>query len=169
MAANIGRTPSKFIRIVLHDASGVLREVPVAKLGNAGLTYPEVDLTAIQDALKGFLQGIPNFSMTLSGPWDTSVAVAASASGAKPALSGSHTVLQPLNGRQIPISFGVLYGVRHYWEAGEPTFSITSTATSGMIISEYIVVQNGEGVEYSCKLSMYPGSDAPIWGTAIPA
>ncbi len=168
MAVNTGRTPSKFVRVVIGDINGVLREPPVNKIGNVGLTYPEVDLTAIQDALKGFLQGIPGFSMTLAGPLDTSAAVAIAATTLKPALSGSHTVLQPLNGRMIPVTFGVLVGMRHYWEEGEPVFSINASATSGMIISDYQVIQNGEAMEYSCKLAMYPGSDAPTWNTTMP-
>lgn len=168
MSALTGRTPSKFIRVLIGDTSDVLREPPVTKIGNVGLTYPEVDLTAIQDALKGFLVGIPGFSMTLTGPLDTSAAVAASATTVKPALSGSHTVLQPLNGLLVPRTFAILIGVRAYWEVGAPVFRINKSATSGMIVSEYTVTQDGEGMGYSCKIAMYPGSDLPTWETTFP-
>lgn len=168
MAPQTGRTPSKFVRVIIGDSSNVLREVPVNKIGNVGLTYPEVDLTAIQDALRGFLQGIPNFSMTLGGPLDSSAAVAIATTGNAPTLSGSHTVLYPLNGLMVPRSFGILIGIRHYYETGEPAFTISQSSTSGMLVSEYQVIQNGEAMEYSCKLMMYPASTAPTWSNGFP-
>lgn len=71
MAALIGRTPGKFLRFILGDSADVLREVPVDTIGEIGLTGAEVDLSAIQDAVKGFLSGQPDFEMKFGGPLDT--------------------------------------------------------------------------------------------------
>lgn len=167
MAALTGRTPSKYIRFIIKDTGAVLREVPVNKIGNAGLTYPEVDLTAIQDAVSGFLVGIPDFEMDFEGPVDTSAAVAVAASGTAPALSGSHTVLQPLNGATTPLSWAIYIGIRAYWETGAPVFGISSSATNGVILTKYQTSSVGpnDGLMYTARIRMAAGSAAPAWGT----
>lgn len=166
MAANTGRTPSKFLRFIIDDSAGTLREVPANRIGNIGLTYPEVDLSAFQDAVSGFLQGRPDFALEFGGAFDTVAAAAVAASGAAPVLSGSHTVLQPITGLMVPLSWGVYFGVRHYWETGEPVFGISSSATSGMLLFDYQVVPGEQDLMYSAKLRLYPGSSAPAWGTS---
>lgn len=164
MAAQTGRTVAKFFKFQVDDSAGTLRDIPVNSVNGVGLTYEEVDVTAFQDAVKGALAGQPDFTLTISGPFDTTAAQAASASGAAAALSGSHTVLSGLVGGATPLAFGCYFGIRHYWETGEPAFGITGTTANGMTCFEYTV--DPGNATYSAKFRMYPGSAAPAWGTS---
>lgn len=169
MAALTGRTPARYTRFVIKDSGGVLREIPVDKFGDVGLTSPEVDLTAIQDAVHGFELGIPGFNLEFSGPFDTTAAVANAASAAAPALSGSHTVLYPVNGLATPLTFQLLIGVRAYWETGAPVFGLASSAVNGFLVSGYTVSGGGPdgGMMYKASLCVAAGSAVPAWGSAL--
>ena len=158
-----GRTVSKFFKFQLKDSGGVLRDIPVNSVNGIGLTYDEVDLTAFQDAVKGFLPNQPDFTLTISGPFSNSAAVAASGSGQAAALSGSHTVLAALNGQMTPLSFGCYFGIQNYWSTGDPVFGLSATATSGVLVLDYQV--DPSNMTYSAKLRLFPGSAAPTWGT----
>ena len=164
MAAQTGRTVAKWFKFQIDDSGGTVRDIPVNTINGVGLTYDEVDLTAFQDAVKGFLSGQPDFTLTIGGPVDSTAVQAASGSGAVAALSGSHTVLSAINGLQVPLTFGCYFGMRHYWETGEPAFGITSSSTSGALVFDYTV--DPSNMTYSAKLRMFPGSSAPAWGTA---
>ena len=160
-----GRTVGRFFKFQIDDTGGVLRDIPVMTIGEVGLEHPEIDVSALQDAVIGFLLGIPGFGVDFTGPFDNSVAQAASASGAAPALSGSHTVLEGLNGvMSTPLAFGMYIGIRNNWATGDPVFGVTGTAANGGIISNYKV--NMEAGTYSAKLAILSGSIAPAWGTA---
>lgn len=163
MAAQTGRTVGKYIKVQIDDSAGTVRDIPVSTIGGVGLDYDEVDLTALQDAVKGVLMGHGNVGITITGPFDTTAAQAASGSGAAAALSGSHTVLNGVNGGQTPLTFGVYYGIRHVWETGEPCFGITSSSVNGFLVSGYKVNDDGT---YSATIKLAAGSAAPAWGTA---
>jgi hypothetical protein len=157
MTANTGRTVSRFVNFIVGDSSDVLRNIPVDSVNGVGLTYDEMNVTAFQDAIKNALLGHPSCTISITGPFDTTAAAAS------PSLSGSHTVLSALVGVNTPRSLDVQVGIRHAWEAGEPQFGITKSATSGFIVSEYVPdINNGK---YSAKLVVF-GSTAPAWGTA---
>lgn len=152
MTANTGRTTSKWTKFLIDDSAGTPREIAVSSVNGVGLTYDEVDLTAFMDAVKGALPATPDCRITISGPFDTT------------ATTGSHTVLSAINGGVTPLTFDVQFGMRHTWEAGEPQFGITSSATSGALIKNY-TVDPSTGM-YTAELYMFPGSAAPAWGTA---
>ena len=169
MAVQTGRTVSKWTKFQIDDSAGTLRDIPINSINGLALPMEEVDMTAFQDAVKSTLHGQADFTLTIGGPFDTTAAQAASASGAAAALSGSHTVLSALMaaalaGTDAPLAFGFYVGVRHYWETGEPAFGITGTTTNGMRIFEYSV--DPSGMTYSAKFRMSAGSAAPAWGTA---
>ncbi|MFS6568005.1 hypothetical protein, partial [Staphylococcus aureus] len=109
-----GRFSPRFSKLQIEDVGGTLRDIPVSSWGTVGLTYDELDVSAWQEAIKSFLSGQANFSLQISGPFDNSAAQAASGSGAVAALSGSYTVLQPLNGGLTPRAFGAYFGVVTY-------------------------------------------------------
>lgn len=164
MSAQTGRTVSKWVRFIVDDSSGTVREIPINSLSVVGLVYEEQDLTAFQDAVKGVLPGHPDAPIEITGPWDNSAAAAAGGSGAAPSLSGSHTVLNDLAGGNTPLTLDVRFGVRHYWETGEPQFGVTSSAANGYLCTSYTV--NPSDMTYSATFKLYPGSVAPAWGTA---
>lgn len=164
MAANTGRTAGKWTKVQVEDSGGVLRDIPVTSINGIGLDLPEVDVSAIQDAVKGFLTGQPDYTLDLSGPFDTAAAQAASGSGAASALSGSHTVLYDLPGGVTPLGFGLYIGIRHEWETGEPVWGLSSSAANGILCLDFKV--DYIAGTYTAKFKMYPGSAVPAWGTA---
>lgn len=132
-----------------------------------GVVYEEQDLTALQDAVKGSLPGMPDAPIEITGPFSNLAAQGASASGVVPALSGSHTVLSAINGVCTPLSLDIQLGIRHTWETGEPQFGISQSATSGYLCVSYTV--DPSTMEYSAKFVLYPGSSLPAFGTAAEA
>jgi hypothetical protein len=160
-----GRTVTKWIRFLVDDSSGTPREIPVDSISPVGFVYEETDLTAYQDQVMGYLANHPDAPIDITGPFDNSAATAAAASGAAPALSGSHTVLQPISVPTFttPLGLAVMYGIRGYWATGDPVFGIVSpSATQGYVCTKYQV----EGEKYSASFKPYPGA-TPAWGTAI--
>lgn len=164
MAVQTGRTVGKHIRVIIDDSGGVVRDIPVSNIGDVGLTAATMNLTALQDAVQGFLTDQESFEITMTGPFDTAAAQSTAASGAAAALSGSHTILSPIANLSTPLTWGIYVGMRHNWESGEPTFGLTSSATSGFLVRDYIVKSDGT---YSIVVYLYPGSSKPAWGTAV--
>ena len=164
MAAQTGRTQGKYVKFQLEDSGGTFRDLPVNMINGVGLDYPEVDVSAIQDAVKGFLPGQPDASLEISGPFDSAAAQAASGSGSAAALSGSHTVLNDLPGGVTPLGFAVYIGIRHDWETGEPVWGLASSAANGILCINFKV--NPIDGTYTASFRFFPGSAAPAWGTA---
>jgi hypothetical protein len=110
------------------------------------LTYDTQDVTAFSDAVKNIVIGHPGAPITLGGPIDTTV----------------HTLMTAICGTGTPVSLDLQMGIRHAWEAGEPQFGITKSATSGYVCYAYTVdpVAN----TWSASLDMF-GPTAPAWGT----
>lgn len=166
MAAQTGRTISKWTKVYIDDSGGVLREIPVNSINGVGLEAPETDVSAWQDAITNYLLGRPGGSITLVGPFDNVAAQAASGSAAAPALSGSHTVLAPIAGLNTPLAFAVCFGMRQYYTTTEPAFGLNLVAgTSGYIVKSYHV--NMDDGTYEAELVVM-GSVAPSWINAIP-
>jgi len=151
MTAKTGRTVSKWVEVHIDDSGSTLREIAVNSINGLGLSYDETDLTAWMDAIKGALPNTPDFHCTIGGPVDTT------------ASTGSHTVLSAVNGGVTPLTFDVRIGIRQDWEAGEPQFGITASATSGVLVKNYTV--DPSNMTYTAEIYMFPGSAAPAWGT----
>jgi len=166
MAIKTGRTVGKYARIMVHDSSAAFREIPVTAINGVGLTYPEIDVSAIQDAVKGMLNGQPDYTLELSGPWDTSTATTATVTSLTAAsLSGSHTVLNDLPNHLTPLGFAIYLGIRQHWSTGEPVFGISATSANGILCMNYNV--DPVASTYTATFRMYPGSAAPAWGVAV--
>src|SRR3990170_674627 len=157
MAAQTGRTVSKWTSFVIDDSGGTLRTIPVNTINGVSLTYSELDLTAWMDALHGALPEQPDCVVSIGGPFDTTAVAAAGT------LSGSHTVLSAIVGLNTPLTMDVQVGIRHAWEYGEPQFGITSTAANGFLCRSYDV--DLSSMQYTATFGMFPGSAAPAWGT----
>ena len=158
-----GRTSPRFTKFQIEDTGGTMRDVLVKTFGNVGLVYDELDLSGLQELIKAFVSGQANFSLTLTGPFDTRAATAASGSGQAAAsfMSGSHTVLRPLNGGLTARSFGVYFGIKADWTTGDPVFG----AIDSIIVTEYTV--NPVDQMYTCKIvKAAAAANNPDWGTA---
>lgn len=165
MTAQTGRTVGKYVKFQIDDSAGTKRDIPVTSVNGVGLTYPEVDVTAIQDAVKGMLNGQPDYVLEISGPFDNSTATAASTKAEAAKLSGSHTVLADLPNDLTPLGFAIYIGVRQAWVTGEPAFGIAGTSANGVICMNYNV--DPIGSNYTATFRMYPGSAVPSWGTDV--
>ena len=164
MAANTGRTVGKWIKFQIEDTGATFRDLPVATINGVGFDYDQMELTALQDVMHGFLPGHGTVAIDIAGPFDTTAAQAASGSGVAPALSGSHVVLNDLPNDNTPLGFAVYFGMRQLWETGEPVFGLASSAANGIQVFSYNVLSDGT---YTATLGMYPGSAVPTWGTAV--
>jgi len=166
MALTPGRTVTKWIRFVVDDYLGAPREIPIDSLGPVGFTYDETEVTAWQDAVKGYLVNHPDVSIDITGPLDMTGLTALAASGAAPTLSGSWTVLAPISAPTFttPLGLWIGFGMRNYWTAAQDQAwgIVVPSSTSGYQCSKFVV----EGEKYSARFILYPGS-VPAWGTAI--
>jgi len=156
-----GRTVAKFAKFQIESSTGAMADIPVNSFGSVGLTYGETDVSALQEALTSILNGQGSFSTTISGPFDNKAITAASGTGARPALSGSHTVLSALNGAQTPRSFGIYFGIQGDWATNDPVFG----AIDSVIVSQYTV--DPSSMTYTAKISTAGNrTNDPAWGTA---
>jgi hypothetical protein len=158
MTAQTGRTTFKWVQFNIDDSGSTLRSIPINSLSVVGVQYDEQDTTAFQDAVKNALPSMPDAPIEIAGPFDNAAAASAGT------LSGSHTILAPINGLMTPLTLDVQFGIRHAWESGEPQFGITATAANGYICTRYTV--DTSNMTYSARFVLYPGSALPAWGTA---
>ena len=165
MAVLTGRTVGKYVQFHLDDTGDTMREIPITAINGLGLSYEEVDVSAIQDAVKGFMNGQPDYSLEISGPLDTSAAAAASTGGVAPSLSGSHTILKNLPNDLTPLSFAIYVGMQGIWDTGDPVFGLartTGAGGSGILCMNYNV--DPIASSYTATFRCAPGSAAPAWG-----
>lgn len=160
-----GRTVGKFFKFQIDDSGGTVRDIAVTNIGGVGVTYDQVDLTALADATKGFMSGHPDVTLAIAGPLSNLAAATASASGEVADYTGSHIVLSAVNGGVTPLTFACYVGLQAIWASGDPVFGITSTGTSGILVFDYIVDPSAQ--TYTATLKMFPGSSLPAWGTAV--
>jgi hypothetical protein len=163
MAAQTGRTVDKFTYFIVADSNDTLREIPVKTVGDVGLDYDAVDVTAMQDAIKNSLSGQPGAPITITVPFDNSASVTCPASGEAHALSGPHGVLTGICGDNKPHTLQIRFGVRHAWETGEPVFGLqrATASNSGYTCTKY--TKSGEEASATFEVM---GGIAPAWGTA---
>jgi len=167
MAANTGRTISRWTKVYIDFTDGVLAEIPVNSINGVGIECPDVDVSAWQDAIRNALVDTGACTITLTGPFDSSAIVAASGSAAAPTTSGSHTVLKALVGLNTPLAFGVCFGMRQYYVTGEPAFGLNfSAGLSGFLVKSYL--PNPDAGTYTASLVVF-GKIAPSWLDAIPS
>ena len=152
MAAQTGRTVNRYTLFYVDDSGGTLRSIPVNSINGVGLDFEEKEAWAFYDAVKGSLLNTPSCVITISGPFDST------------ASTGSHTVLSGIAGLNTPLALDIRFGIRHTWEAGEPTFGITGTAANGFLCKSYLV--NPDDATYTAVFVVFAGSAAPEWATA---
>jgi hypothetical protein len=146
MAPQNGRTSKRYNQVWIDNAAGTLtRLIGIDDVPDTGMNCDITDLTALNDASKGGLPGIPDYTATYTGIWNTT----------------DHTTLIGITNGVTPLSFDVRNGIRQTWEAGEPQFGITSDASNGVLVHSY----KTNFQTYSFTVYMFAGSAAPAWGT----
>ena len=159
-----GRTVGKYMKCQITDSGVTLRDIFVTSINGVGITYPETSVTALQDVLNGFLAGQGTVALTLTSPFSNLAASVASGTGAAPSESGFYTVMAPLAGLMVPLTFAVYQGIRGYWATGDPVFGIAHTAANGVWVSAFTFDPSTQMC--TAKICMYTASAAPAWGTA---
>lgn len=147
--ASTGRTHAKYIQVFVDDSGGTLTELTayVNNIGTVGPTYETQDVTAYSDGAKNIVIGQPSLPLTLSGPFDTVV----------------HAHMIAIVGAVTPLSLDIRVGIRSAWDAGEPQFGITSSATSGYLCTSYAADLNSN--TWTATFDVF-GATAPAWGVA---
>ncbi len=145
MTAQTGRTNAKHIGFWLDNSAGTLTNLTAytKSIGTIGLTYEEQDVTAYSDGVKNVTIGRADAPLSITFQWDTVV----------------YAHLIALS-RTTPLSLDIRIGIRHDWEAGEPTFGITSSATSGYLLKDLTATDT----EITASFVVF-GATAPDFGT----
>lgn len=148
MPAQTGRTNAKYIGVFLKDSGGTLRDITpyCDNVGTVGLKYDESDVTAFSDGTKNIVIGRPEAPIKIGGPFDTVL----------------HGYLTGVNGVQTPLTLDIRVGIRQTWVSGEPEFGLSSSATSGYLVSSYL--PNLDSMTWTAMLNVI-GPTAPAWGT----
>ena len=154
----MAKTHFKYTDFIIHDSGGTLRSIPINSINGLSLEEDALELTAWQDAIKNSVLGHPQNEIEVSGRWDTDAAAAVGT------LSGSHTILSALQGGVTPLSLDVQVGMGAAWQAGDPQFGLTATATAGYLLQTYDV--DLSTMAYTAKFIITGGALAPAWGTA---
>lgn len=147
--ATTGRTHAKHITVKLDNSGGTLTDISayINTIGSVGLTYETQDVTAFSDGVRNIVIGQPTAPLTIGGPFDTTI----------------HTQMTGINGAVTPLSLDIQIGIVSAWDAGEPQFGITSSATSGYLCHSYMVDMQAN--TWTAQLNVF-GATAPAWGTA---
>ena len=149
MTAQTGRTHSKWCTVKVDNSGGTLTDLSayVNSVGALGMTFDTQDTTAFSDGVKNFVVGQPVAAFTLGGPIDTVII----------------THMAAICGTGTPLSVDILLGIRHAYEANEPQWGISMSATSGYLCTAFTVdpVAN----TWSASFDMF-GPTAPAWGVA---
>jgi hypothetical protein len=144
--ANTGRTNAKFINFLLDNTGGTLTDLSAycKSVGTFGLKSDEQDVTAYSDGVKNVTIGRPEAPLQIVFQWDTVV----------------YAQLISLVNRQTPLSLDIRMGILHAWVTGEPTFGISSSATSGYVLTAL----NATDTEITAMLNVF-GPTAPDFAT----
>lgn len=145
MTANTGRTNAKYIQFYLDNSSGTLTDLSAYcnNVGTFGLEKETQDVTAYSDGVKNITIGRPSAPLQVTFKNDTTVY--------------AHLIALA---ESTPLSLDIRVGIRHAWESGEPTFGISSSATSGYLLTSMQMTDQ----EITCKFDVF-GATAPNFAT----
>ena len=122
----------------------------VSSVGTVGLTYDTVDVTAFSDGVKNVAIGQPGASLQFSGPVDTVIITQLTGYTANGGLTAGGG-----------LSLDIRFGIRHAWEAGEPQFGITGSASVGYLLTGFTINSGTWTATFEVM-----GATAPAFGTA---
>jgi hypothetical protein len=149
MTAQTGRTHSKHLTVKVDNSGGTLTDISAYtnSVSALGMTFDTQDVTAYSDAVKNVVVGQPAAAFTLGGPVDTVII----------------THMAAICGTGTPLSVDIQFGIRHAYEADEPQWGISMSATSGYLCTAFTVDPNAN--TWSASFDMF-GPTAPAFGVA---
>jgi hypothetical protein len=148
MTANTGVTNMKWLGVWIDNSSGTLTDLSnyVIDPGEHGLEFAKAVQTGIGERIENFTVGNPSAPLSIKFRYDTVVIAHFAALLTEP---------------RVPLSIDYRHGIGHAWEAGEPTFGCTSSATSGYIVTN--IKCTGEDI--TVDLDVF-GGVAPTFSTS---
>ena len=147
MTANTGVTNIKWLGVWIDNSSGTLTDLSVYVIdpGEHGLEFATAVQTGIGERVENFTLGNPTSNFSIKFRFDTVVF--------------NHFL--NIVGTQTPLSIDYRHGIGHAWEAGEPTFGCTSSATSGYFAKNWKM----DGESITVDFGMFGGT-APTFSTS---
>jgi hypothetical protein len=147
MAAQTGRTNTKFISFHLDNAAASLTDLTAytRSVGTVGLTKDSQDVTAYNDGIRNVTIGRPDAPLAITFVFDTVVF--------------AHLIALS---DVVPLALDIRFGIRQVAVAGEPCFGITASATSGYLIKD--LTTDGEVINATFEVF---GPTAPGFATTF--
>lgn len=139
-----GKTNTKYVVFIF---GGQTLDCSVTGADGIGITYAEDDVTGLCNAIMEAVQGQGTVAVNLSGTFSNT------------ATTGSHTVIEPLNGDTTGSTLTVQIGVRAAPTTGDQEFNVTSMGVFG-----YTVSLGSGAPTWSASLRPLPGATA-AWDT----
>jgi len=139
-----GKTNTKYINIIYNSQT---LDCSIQGADGVGITYAEDDVTGLCNSIKEAVQGQGAVAVNLSGTFSNT------------ATTGSHTVIQALNGNTTGATLTIQIGIRAAATTGDPEFEVTSMGVFG-----YTVGLSAGAPTWSASLRPLPGATA-AWGT----
>ena len=149
MTAQTGRTHPKYLGVFVDNSAGTLTDLSayLDAPGTFGLQYAEQDVTGMSDAIQNVVVGRPSAPLSIVWQFDTVV-------------MAHFTACDTVAGHNTPMTIDFRMGIRHVWESGEPTFGITSSATSGYVFKDFTT----DGIKITTTFNVF-GPTAPAFAT----
>lgn len=124
MTANTGPTNTIWLGVWIDNSAGTLTDLSIYCLdpGSHGLEFAKAVQTGIGERIENFTLGNPSAPLKMKFRFDTVVA--------------AHFVALLAVTPRAPLSIDFRHGIGHAWESGEPTFGMTSSATSGYLLTK---------------------------------
>lgn len=139
-----GKTNTKYVNIIYNSQT---LDCSVQGVDGVGITYAEDDVTGLCNAIMEAVQGQGTVAVNLSGTLSNT------------ATTGTHTVIQALNGNTAGATLTIQIGIRAAATTGDPEFEVTA-----MGVFSYLVSLATGAPTWSASLRPLPGATA-AWGT----
>lgn len=139
-----GKTHSRFVTFTYNSQAVTCS---LTSVDGIGISYEEVDVTTLCNAIKENIQGHGTVALNASGPFNNT------------ATTGAHVVVEPLNGSATGATLTIAIGSNAAPTTGDPDFEITA-----MGVFNYLVNVGGGAVTSSWSWRPLPGATA-VWGT----
>lgn len=139
-----GKTHSRFMTITYNSQAVTCS---INSVDGIGVSYEEVDVTTLCNAIMETIHGHGTVAINASGPFNNT------------ATTGSHIVIQPLNGNATGATLTIAIGSNAAPTTGDPEFEVTN-----MGVFNYLAAGGGGSVTASWAWRTLPGATA-AWGT----
>lgn len=140
----MSKTHSRFVTFTYNSQAITCS---ITNVTGIGISYEEVDVTTLCNAIMEAIHGHGQVAIDASGPFNNT------------ATTGAHVVIEPLNGDNTGATLTIAIGDNAAPTTGDPEFEVTN-----MGVFNYLVQAGGGAVTSSWQWRPLPGVTA-AWGT----